>query len=525
MEFNKYKWTFYMHQDLNKYDQAFYGHPKPLRGLFFTELWERFSFYGIRPLLVLYMAAMVSQGGLGLDLPTASAIVGLFAGSMYLMTVFGGWVADNWLGQARAVWYGSIIMALGHLSIALTAFSSNFFFYFGLVLIVLGSGLFKTCISVIVGTLYEAKDSRRDAGFSIFYMGINLGSFVAPLITGFLIKDHGWHLGFGIGGLGMLVALILFRMIAVPELTEFNQIRKIDSSWKQATNLNPHAPKIVFGFLAAFAVLIALITLGVITINPVALATYLTAIICITIVGYFAYLLIFSKTTKKEKKQLVICFILLIIAALFWSAFEQTPTSFNLFAQDFTNKYVFGYEIPAVWFQSINPLFVIIFAPIMAWLWVKLGKSNKDPSYISKFIIALVFAAIGFGLMALASYSVISSGGALVSPWWLISTFFLLTIGELCLSPVGLSTMTKLAPSIIRGQVMGLWFTASALGNLMAGLIGGHVSPDSLQDLPTLFIRCVVALMIGAIVLLILKKPILKLISDCDDKVKTTETV
>lgn len=509
----------------NNYDQAFYGHPKPLRGLFFTELWERFSFYGVRPLLVLYMAAMVSQGGLGLDLPTASAIVGLFAGSMYLMTVFGGWIADNWLGQARAVWYGSIIMALGHLSIALTAISSNFFFYFGLVLIVLGSGLFKTCISVIVGTLYEAKDSRRDAGFSIFYMGINLGSFVAPLITGFLVKDYGWHLGFGAGGIGMLVALMLFRSIAVPELTEFSKVKPIDNSWKQATNQNPHAPKIVVGFLAICAVVITLTTMGIVTINPVEIVTYLTIIICITIIGYFAYLLLFSKTTVKEKQKLVICFILLIIAALFWSAFEQSATSLNLFAQDFTTKYFMGFEVPAVWFQSINPLFVIIFAPIMAWLWVKLGKSNKDPSYISKFIIALVLAASGFGLMALASHSVIASGGALVSPWWLISTFFLLTMGELCLSPVGLSTMTKLAPRIIRGQVMGLWFTASALGNLMAGLIGGHVSQDSLQDLPTLFIRCVVALMIGAIVLLIIKKPVLKLISDSDDKRTETETI
>ena len=514
-----------MNQDLNKYDQAFFGHPKPLKGLFFTELWERFSYYGVRPLLILYMAAMVSQGGLGLDLPSASAIVGLFAGSMYLITVFGGWVADNWLGQSRAVWYGSSIMALGHISIALTAVASNFFFYFGLVLIVIGSGLFKTCISVIVGTLYEAKDSRRDAGFSLFYMGINLGSFVAPLITGFIVKDYGWHLGFGIGGLGMLVALIIFKSFAIPELTEFNELKIIDSSWKQATNNNPHAPKVVILFLAICAVIIALTAIGIIKINPVEIVTYLTAIICITIVGYFIYLLIFSKTNKKEKKQIVICFILLIIAALFWSAFEQAPTSFNLFAVDFTYKVILGYEVPAVWFQSINPLFVIILAPIMAWLWVKLGKSNKDPSYISKFIIALCFAAAGFGLMALASYSVISSGGALVSPWWLISTFLMLTIGELCLSPVGLSTMTKLAPRIIRGQVMGLWFTASALGNLMAGLIGGHVSPDSLQDLPTLFIRCVIALMIGAIVLLILKKPILKLITDCDDKSTISETL
>lgn len=506
-----------MKSESNQEDTTFYGHPKPLRGLFFTELWERFSYYGIRPLLILYMSAMVIDGGLGLDRPTAAAIVGLFAGSMYLMTVFGGWVADNWLGQARSVWYGSIIIALGHLSIALAALFGHFFFYFGLVLIVLGSGLFKTCISVIVGTLYEAKDSRRDAGFSLFYMGINLGSFLAPVITGFLVKEHGWHLGFGIGGLGMLIALLLFRFIAIPQLTKFNTIKNADDSWKQATNQNSHAPKIVMSFLVFCGLVITLITLGIITINPVLLVTYLTIIIFITIFAYFAYLLLFSNTTIKEKKQLFICFILLIIAALFWSAFEQTPTSFNLFAQDFTNKNILGYEIPTVWFQSINPLFVIIFAPIMAWLWVKLGKSNRDPSYISKFVIALVLAAIGFGLMAFASYAVITSGGALVSPIWLISTFFLLTLGELCLSPIGLSTMTKLAPAVIRGQIMGLWFTASALGNLMAGLIGGHVSQDSIQDLPTLFMRCVIALLIGAAVLFLFKRPILKLISDCDE--------
>lgn len=512
-----------MQNDLNKADQAFYGHPKPLSGLFFTELWERFSYYGIRPLLILYMSAMVINGGLGLDRPTAAAIVGLFAGSMYLMTVFGGWVADNWLGQARSVWYGSIIIALGHLSIALTAFFGHFFFYFGLVLIVLGSGLFKTCISVIVGTLYSAQDSRRDAGFSIFYMGINLGSFVAPLLTGLLIKDNGWHLGFGVGGIGMLIALLIFRFISVPQLMKFNEMRGIENTWNKATHYNSKAPKIVLGFLAICAVIIALVTVSTITINPVLLVTYLTIFICLAIVLYFAYLLLFSKTNAKEKKQLIICFILLIVAALFWSAFEQKPTSFNLFAQDFTYRYVFGFEIPTVWFQSINALFIIIFAPIAAWLWVKLGKSNKDPSYISKFIIALVLAAAGFAVMVFATQSVISSGGALVSPLWLVSTLLLLTLGELCLSPVGLSTMTKLAPTVIRGQVMGLWFTASALGNLMAGLIGGHVSQDSLHDLPTLFMRCVIALIIAAVVLFLLKKPILKLISDCDDTPKTTE--
>ena len=506
-----------MQNQRDAYDRAFFGHPKPLRGLFFTELWERFSFYGIRPLLILYMSAMIIDGGLGLDRPTAAAIVGLYAGSMYLITIFGGWIADHWLGQAKSVWYGSIIIALGHLSIALTAWFDHFFFYLGLILIVLGTGLFKTCISVIVGTLYQAQDSRRDAGFSIFYMGINMGAFVSPLLAGLLIEDHGWHWGFGVGGIGMLIALLIFRMISVPELQKFDQLNGIASSWNGPAQVNPKAPKIVGAFLAVLTTVIVLVTLGVIHINPVVLVTYLTVIICLTIAGYFTYLLAFSKTTVREKKQLFICLILLIVAALFWSAFEQKPTTINLFAQDFTDRTILGFQVPTVWFQSINALFIIMFAPLMAWLWVKLGRSNKDPSYITKFIIALFLAALGFAIMIFASKAVLAGGaGTLISPMWLVTTILFLTFGELCLSPVGLSTMTKLAPDIIRGQVMGLWFTASALGNLIAGLIGGHVSLDTVNDLPDLFMRCSLALFIGALVLLALKKPILKLISESD---------
>lgn len=509
---------FEMKHELEQCDTAFFGHPKPLKTLFFTELWERFSYYGIRPLLVLYMVEMVNDGGLGLDRPTAAAIVGLFAGSMYLMTVLGGWIADNWLGQARSVWYGSLIIALGHLSIALTPIFDQFFFYFGLVLIVLGSGLFKTCISVIVGTLYKAQDSRRDAGFSIFYMGINMGSFIAPLITGILARDHGWHLGFGIGGLGMLIALLLFRALAIPQLQSFNQLRQQTDNWNKPVVENRNAPKIAFSFLLSVAFVIALTFFGVIHINPVAVATYLTVGIGVGIIAYFIYLLFFLGLEKHEKFKIIICFVLLATSALFWSAFEQKPTSFNLFAQDYTDRIVFGFEIPAVWFQSINALFIIIFAPIAAWLWAKLGKSNKDPSYISKFIIALLLAAGGFLLMSFASRFAIAGG--LVSPFWLVGTLFLLTIGELCLSPIGLSTMTKLAPDVIRGQIMGLWFTGSALGNLIAGLIGGHVSADGINHLPTLFMRCVLALVIGAIVLFLLKKPINRLMNKSTSKVQ-----
>nr|WP_284118286.1 peptide MFS transporter [Acinetobacter seifertii] len=507
-----------MKHELKQPDKAFFGHPKPLQGLFFTELWERFSYYGIQPLLILYMIAMVNEGGLALDRPTAAAIVGLFAGSMYLMTVFGGWVADNWLGQARAVWYGSIIIALGHLSIALSSLFNQSFFYLGLVLIVLGTGLFKTCISVIVGTLYKTHDERRDAGFSIFYMGINMGSFIAPLITGLLVQNHGWHLGFGIGGIGMLIALLIFRFFALPQLQTFNELRQETNTCNKPVVDNKNAPKIVFSFLFVVAMIIALTLFGIIHINPVVVATYLTVGIGLGIIAYFAYLLLFLNLDQNDKFKIIICFVLLITSALFWSAFEQKPTSFNLFAQDYTNRNILGFEIPTVWFQSINAFFIIIFAPIAAWLWAKLGKSNKDPNYISKFIIALLLAAGGFLVMSFASRFAISDG--LVSPFWIVGSLFLLTLGELCLSPIGLSTMTKLAPNVIRGQIMGLWFTGTALGNLMAGLIGGQVSADAIEHLPSLFMRCVLALVIGAIVLFLLKNPLNKLMNKTSNKVQ-----
>ena len=497
----------------NHADRAFIGHPKPLQGLFFTELWERFSYYGIRPLLILYISAMTVNGGLGLDKTTATAIIGLFAGSIYLFTIFGGWLADHWLGQARAVWYGSLILIAGHFSISLTPIFDHFFFYFGLILIVIGTGLFKTCISVIVGTLYAAEDSRRDAGYSIFYVGINLGAFLAPVLTSYLIKDYGWHYGFGISGIAMLIALLIFRCIAVPQLSSFHRTHDIKPEWNQVRQPKPYAAKIAFIFGLICLSIVVLIGLDTIQFNPIIVATYLTIFMSIAILLYFAYLLLFSRTNTHEKKQLLACFLLLIFAALFWSAFEQNLTSIHIFAQDFTYRYIGGFEVPTLWFYSLNGLFIIIFVPLISLLWTKLSHTNNNPSYVAKFIIALILAAAAFGIMIVASQSVLTSGGALVSPIWLISTIFLLTMGEICLSPVGLSVMSKLAPTMLRGQVMGLWFTTTALGNLMASLIAGQVLQDNLQDLPIIFMRCVLALLTGAIILYVLKSPILKLMS------------
>lgn len=499
---------------LEQYDKAFYGHPKPLIGTFLTDLWERFSYYGILPILVLYMSATVVEGGLGLDRTTAAAIIGLFAGSMYLITIFGGWIADNWLGVERAVWYGCIIIALGHLSIALTPLFDQFFFYLGLVFLVLGSGLFKTSMVIIEGNIYANNDPRRDSGFSILYMAVNIGGFTAPLITGLLIENNNWHLGFGIGGLGMLIALMTFRFITIPQLEKLNQLRQIQSTWNSPIQYNSKAPKVVIAFLILLAITITLIALDILVIDPLTVATYFTVIVCLILIGYFAYLILSPKTNTTEKKQLFTCFILLMVSALFWAAFDQQYIAFNFFAQDYIDRNVLGFEIPILWFQAINPVFIVIFAPFFAWLWLKLDKKKKNPSYITKFIIALLFAALGFILMIWASHSVMSSDQQLVSPLWLVAILLLFTLGELCLSPIGLSMVTHISPQFIQGQVMGLWFAATALGKLVAGLIGGHLATEKIENFPDVFIRCIFILVICAVILYLFKKPLLNMMSD-----------
>ncbi len=499
--------------------RTFLGHPYPLGSLFFSEMWERFSFYGIRPLLILFMAATVYEGGMEIPRESASAIVGIFAGCMYLAALPGGWLADNWLGQQRAVWYGSILIALGHLAIALSAIWGSGLFFIGLILIVLGTGLFKTCISVMVGTLYKDGDQRRDGGFSLFYMGINLGSFIAPLITGLLVRTHGWHWGFGIGGVGMLVSLLIFRFYAVPLMTKYDREVGLTSSWNKPVVERKGVGAWICGIAALALVFITLIYQGIIPINPVLIASTLAYVIAISVTLYFVYLFFFAKMQKAERIRLLVCFILLVSAAFFWSAFEQKPTSFNLFANDYTDRNLMGFEIPTVWFQSFNALFIIILAPIFSWMWPALARKNIELSSVSKFVFGILFAAAGFGLMILASEAVLATGQG-VSPFWLITSILMLTLGELCLSPIGLATMTLLAPDRMRGQVMGLWFCASSLGNLAAGLIGGHVKADQLELLPTLFARCTIGLLICAAVLALLIIPVRKMLNS----VKTEES-
>ena len=489
-------------------DNGFMGHPAPLRSLFFTEMWERFSYYSIRPLLVLFMVATVSSGGFGFDEVTASAIYGIFAGSLYLAAVPGGWLADNWLGQERALWWGSIVIALGHLCIALSAMFGMTLFFVGLICIVLGSGLFKTCISVMVGALYPKGDARRDGGFTLFYMGINIGALLAALIVGVFKEKGMWHVGFGVGGLGMLVSLLTYRFIARKNLTRYAQAKGIDAEWEQSNDQYKNIGRWVGGFVALLVAAVLLISTGMVSFNPEMVAEYMTYIIAAVVILYFAIMFISPKLDKTDKLRLLICFILIIGSTLFWSSFEQQPTSFNLFADRYTDLNVMGFEIPSIWFQSLNPLFILILAPIVSIIWVKLGNRGLEPSSMAKFALGMLLAAAGFALMIFASKSILAPGAGLASPLWLVGSLLLLTLGELALSPVGLSSMTKLAPKGMQGQMMGLFFASIAMGNLVAAFFGGHVSADKIEGLPTLFTTMTIFLVVSAVILLVLAKPI-----------------
>jgi proton-dependent oligopeptide transporter, POT family len=495
-------------------DRRFFGHPRGLSTLFFTEFWERFSYYGIRPLLVLFMSAALADGGFGIERSQASAIVGIYAAGVYLASLPGGWVADRLLGLRRAVMVGAVFISLGHISIGLSAFAhSRVPFFIGLILIVLGTGLLKPNISAIVGDLYPEGGARRDAGFSIFYMGINSGAVFGQLFTGLLGEKLGWHWGFGIAGVGMLVGLAWFAVSSRRTLGNLGlDITRDPDPVKQARQERIMKLAVAVG-LGLLVLVIALAAIGTIQLNPQEIGRNMTYVLVTLAIVYFAYVFIFGGLTSEEKKRVFVIAILFFFAAIFWAGFEQAPTSLNLFAKDFTQRTVLGWQIPAIWFQIINSVFIVLFAPAFAALWIKLDKRGSNPSSPVKFSLGLLFAGLGFAVMIPAANLVVGSGGVLkVSAMWLTVSYILQSIGELCLSPVGLSTMTKLSPRKYVGQMMGIWFLATSVGNLIAGLVGGNVDPEKLDQMPTVFIGTTVALVAAAILLAVLAPFIKKLI-------------
>lgn len=452
---------------------GFFGHPRGLGTLFFTEMWERFSYYGMRALLVLFMTAPLAAGGLGFDVAKAGAIYGLYTSFVYLLALPGGWVADRIIGQRKAVLYGGIIIAAGHFSMAVESITT---FYLGLVLIVLGTGLLKPNVSTMVGELYPGTDveasARRDAGFSIFYMGINLGAFIAPLVTGFLGEKINWHLGFAAAGIGMVIGLIQY-VLGGKHLGEAGLYP--DDTEPEA--IAAQKRYLYVGGTAAITAVILL--LFVFDVGVQAIAGAGTFLIVGTALLYFLFLFVSGGLSSDEKKRVGVVAVFFLAAAVFWAGFEQHGSSFNLVAEQLTDRVVAGWEVPASWFQSANPLFIILFAGVFAWLWVRLARAGREPSSPAKFALGLLLLGAGFVVMIVAMTR--SARGELISPVWLLVAFFLHTMGELTLSPVGLSTVTKLAPKRMVGQMMGIWFMATSLGNLIAGQVAGMIGSEEIE--------------------------------------------
>jgi len=471
------------------------GHPRGLYTLFFTEMWERFSYYGMRALLVLFMVDNL-RGGMGLTDKTATSIYGLYTAAVYLMSLPGGWLADRVLGAQRAVWYGGIIIALGHFTLAVPRTET---FYLGLVLVVIGSGVLKPNMSAMVADLYPEGGARRDAGFTIFYMGVNLGAFIGPLVCSTLGEKLNWHYGFGAAGVGMVLGLIQFRMSR----------GLLGTAGLRRGNDRPLNAAERAGGIAAVTALVLLVGLsmaGVVKLNPIAIARSMSAVILAIGFLYFAGVFLFCGLNKVEKERIAVILVLFLSSAVFWAGFEQAGSSFNLFAERLTNRGFFSLEIPAGWFQSLGALFIILFAPVFAWLWVRLARRHLDPSTPVKFAFGLLLLATGFLVMAGASKVV--AAGHKAAPTWLVTTYLLHTFGELCLSPVGLSSVTKLAPRKLVGQMLGVWFLATSLGNLLAGLLAGEFRSDAVRQWPGLYLDIVLLPTLAGVLLIIFSRPI-----------------
>ena len=466
------------------------GHPRGLSMLFYAEMWERFSYYGMRAILLLFMIAPLAMGGMGMDQKLAAQIYGNYTMASYMVCILGGYLADNFIGARRAVLIGGLIITAGHYCLA---FASEPTFYAGLILVALGTGLLKPSISTLVGGLYSHGDTRRDAGFSLFYMGINLGAFAAPLVVGWLAQGeqfktlltgwgldptHSWHWGFGAAGIGMTIGMIVY-------LRHWHWLSHIGHA-PEANTPRPwgRLALVALGTAAMLGVMIA--SDYVSWINPIVFALPFVGVIWFGVVQ-----------RDQDSRRIAAILVFFVCAILFWAVFEQAGSSLTLFADELTRNELLGFAFPSSWFQSVNSLFILALAPLFAWLWVSLRE--RQPSIPMKFVWGLVFLGLSFALLVPAAQ--LTAAGK-VSAWWLIGVYFLQTIGELCLSPVGLSAMTKLAPAKLAGLVMGIWFLGTALGNKLAGVIAAEFNAKDPQALAHFFWQQ--ALLVGGMTVLLL---------------------
>ena len=481
-------------------DTSFFGHPRGLATLFFTEMWERFSYYGMRAILIFYLTASVAKGGLGFADSKAGAVYGLYTAMVYLMCLGGGWIADRITGQRRAVLIGGILIACGEFCLVAPMEAA---FYVGLVLLVCGTGLLKGNVSIIVGQLYAQGDARRDSGFSIFYMGINLGALISPIFCGWVGERISWRLGFGLAGLGMLAGVIQYLLTSRHLGSAGLHPASTGDAERDVRERKTAIRGLGIG-VAAIAVLAALGTSGVVEIDATTISDGVGwGLLGISVV-VFSWLIYFGNWSAVERKRSAAIGVLFVSSALFWAAFEQAGSSLSLFAERGTDCRILGYAFPASWFQSVQPVFVIVLAPVFAWIW--LAMRHREPSSPAKFSLGLLSGGLAFAILIPAAYLVVS--GSKVAPYWLIGTYLLQTLGELCLSPVGLSAMTKLAPARAAGFIMGIWFLSTSIGNWLAGKAASMYSS---MPLPHLFGSVAGFSILAAVALAILIKPTVRL--------------
>lgn len=465
------------------------GQPIGLATLFLTELWERFTYYGIQSLLILFMVAPAAKGGLALGDKSAASIYGLYVGSTYLLGLLGGWIADRLAGAQRAVVAGGILIAIGN---SLLALGTPAIFFVGLLVIAMGVGLLKPNVSALVAALYPEGGARRDAGFSIFYMGINTGGFIGPVIVPIIATAFGWRFGFALTALGMVLGVIWFlwarRFLAGAGMAVAPAQR---ASW---------TPIVLLFMLLGAAVLLALS--GAVHIDGALLASFASWAVSLLAVAYFVYLLFFAGLTVTERKRVLVMVALFAGSVTFWAGYFQQGASFNLFAARYTDMHILGWNAPPGILQSMDSLFVIILAGVFAALWLALGKRDRDPPAAAKFGVALLLLGLGFIVMYFAAQRV--RAGQLVLSTWLIGTYFLHVCGEMCISPVGLSNMSKLVPPRFVGQAMGTWFLSLALGGNLAGQLTGEYDASHLESLPALFLKIFWYGAIAGVVMLLL---------------------
>ena len=472
-------------------------------------MWERFTYYGIRAVLVLFLVEAVAKGGFGIDDKTAAAIYGLYTAGTYLTALPGGWIADRLIGARMAVMVGGIFITVGNILLGVAGGPAGF--YIGLLIIVLGVGLLKPNVSAMVGELYPEGGARLDAGFTVFYMGINVGATLGPIVTGAAQVYFGPRAGFYTAAIFMAAGVVQFYFW---QNLLGNAGRLTAQTSTGAAERRPWP-----ALMIAVALLVLIVcgcTLNWIPIQALTLAQSASVLMVSMAVLYFAYLLFGAGLSLDERKRVLVLMVLFLGSVLFWSGYEQAGSSLNLFAERYTDRAIdlIHFVIPTEWFQSLNPAFIIIFAPVLAWVWLALARRNLNPSAPAKFAIGIMLVGAGFLVMAAAAKLV--AGGSKVLPTWLILTYLLHTFGEICLSPVGLSYSTKLAPKRLAGQIMGMWFLSLSLGNLVAGLIAGEFDAKNLAAMPGQYMALVYCMVGLGAVLLLISRPVKKLMGNVE---------